>query len=162
MEVKTIVWRHRRENLKKCSLSGLEKRGDIRFYTYPKDPLPDGSGYLLLKVGAPELTYADRTCGLLLIDATWRLAAIMASRGIPCLMDARSLPMGAKTAYPRRQTECPDPMQGLASIEALYLAYIILGWPAEHLLDGYYWKDLFLRTNADCINSLAPCISGNR
>src|SRR3989338_2517187 len=70
----TLVLRHRRENLKKCSLTGLETRPDFLFLTYPKDPLPSLSSYLLLKVGAPPLTALDRDKGLFLIDATWKLA----------------------------------------------------------------------------------------
>jgi pre-rRNA-processing protein TSR3 len=45
----TIILRHARENLKKCSLKGLEKRSDFRFFTYPKDLLPEMPDYILLK-----------------------------------------------------------------------------------------------------------------
>ena len=140
----TVILRHRRENLKKCSLAGLEGRSDLQFYTYPVDPLPDCSQYLLLKVGAPPLTDADRDRGLFLIDGTWRLAQIM-EKQLPWKLEARSLPTGYKTTYPRRQTECPDPEAGLSSLEALYLAHQILGRPTEGLLDRYHWKDLFLQ-----------------
>lgn len=141
----TTIIRHRRENLKKCSLRGLENRDDLRFYTYPIDPLPDLSGYLILKVGAPLLTEDDHKRGLLLIDATWRLAK-MIEQQLPTL-DARSLPSHYRTAYPRKQTDCPDPATGLASVEALYLAHRILGKADIALLDLYYWKDRFLLEN---------------
>jgi pre-rRNA-processing protein TSR3 len=59
----------------------------------------------------------------------------------------RSLPKGFQTAYPRRQLDCPDPSQGLASIEALYIAFFLLGRECDFLLDGYYWKELFLQRN---------------
>lgn len=143
----TVILRHRRENLKKCSLRGLEQLPDFVFYTYPVDPLPDLSQLILLKVGAPPLTYEDRDRGLFLIDATWRLAQIM-EKQLPQKMEERSLPEGYRTAYPRRQTDCPDPQAGLASIEALYLAHRILGKSTEGLLDHYHWKDLFLSLNA--------------
>jgi pre-rRNA-processing protein TSR3 len=142
----TVILRHRRENLKKCSLRGLEQRPGFVFYTYPVDPLPDLSSLILLKVGAPPLTYADRDRGLFLIDATWRLAQTM-EKQLPQNMEARSLPEGYRTAYPRRQTDCPDPEAGLASIEALYLAHCILGKSTEGLLDQYHWKELFLSLN---------------
>jgi pre-rRNA-processing protein TSR3 len=142
----TIILRHSRENLKKCSLSGLEKRNNFRFFTYPKDALPDLSSHILLKVGAPPLTREDGDKGLFLIDGTWRLAAIM-EKQLPVLMEARSLPNHFRTAYPRRQTECPDPEAGLSSLEALYIAFFILGWPREDLLDNYYWKELFFQKN---------------
>jgi pre-rRNA-processing protein TSR3 len=56
----------------------------------------------------------------------------------------RSLPSHYKTAYPRRQLDCPDPERGLASIEALYAAYSILGRSTDGLLDRYHWKEEFL------------------
>lgn len=141
----TVIYRHRRENLKKCSLRGLEGRPDLRFFTYPIDPLPDLSHYLLLKVGAPPLTMADAERGLFLIDGTWRLAQIM-EKQIPFSMQTRSLPTGFRTSYPRRQTDCPNPEQGLSSLEALYLAHLLLGRPTEGLLDHYHWKEAFLKS----------------
>jgi pre-rRNA-processing protein TSR3 len=142
----TIILRHRRENLKKCSLTGLEARSDLRFYTYPVDILPDCSQFLLLKVGAPPLSLADRDRGLFLIDGTWRLAQIM-EKQLPWKCETRSLPSGYRTAYPRRQTDCPDPESGLSSIEALYIAHHLLGRSTANLLDRYYWKELFLKQN---------------
>ena len=137
--MKTVIWRHRRENLKKCSLRGLETHPDLLFYTYPTDPLPDLSHYLLLKVGAPPLTIADSERGLLLIDGTWRLAEVMAKQ-LPWKLEGRSLPTHYKTAYPRT----PNPESGLATVEALYLAHHILGRSTENLLDHYIWKELFM------------------
>lgn len=144
--MKTVILRHKRENLKKCSLAGLEGRSDFAFYTYPLDPLPDLSGYLLLKVGALPLTKSDANRGLLLIDGTWRLAQVM-EKNLGRQLEERSLPGNFKTAYPRRQTECPNPEEGLASIEALYLAFLLLGRDGEGLLDRYYWKERFLKIN---------------
>jgi pre-rRNA-processing protein TSR3 len=142
----TIIIRHRRENLRKCSLTGLEHRPDLKFYTYPIDPLPDLTGYLVLKVGAPPLSAADRGKGLLLIDGTWRLAERM-ERQLQQGLEARSLPGGYRTAYPRRQTGCPSEDEGLSSIEALYLAHKCLNLSTEGLLDHYHWKDHFLMIN---------------
>lgn len=61
----------------------------------------------------------------------------------------RSIPSGFQTAYPRCQNDCPDPSQGLASIEALYVAFYILGWPLDGILDGYHWKEHFLEKNKE-------------
>ena len=146
-ELPTLILRHRRENLKKCTLTGLEKRADCLFLTYPQDPLPDLTSYCLLKVGAPPLTLADNTKGVFLIDATWRLAQIM-EKNLKVAIAVRSLPPHYRTAYPRRQTDCPNPQEGLSSLEALYLAYLILGRSVEGLLDHYHWKDAFLCRNA--------------
>jgi pre-rRNA-processing protein TSR3 len=151
----TIIIRHQRENLKKCSLRGLEDRPDFIFFK-PQSILPDLSSYIYLQVGAKPLSIDDAPHGLLLLDATWHLAKTMEDKlfiqtkeqGIT--LHARSLPSHYKTAYPRRQTGCPDPNAGLASIEALYLAYQILGRPTDGLLDHYHWKEAFLK-NCTCI-----------
>lgn len=148
-----LILRHRRENLKKCSLTGLESRKGLFFYTYPLSPLPDLSNCLVLKLGAPPLSSKDADKNLLLIDGTWRLAAIMESQ-LPPNLEARRLPPGWKTAYPRRQTDCADPEAGLASIEALFVACLALGKPVEGLLDRYYWKDLFLDRNRERFGEL--------
>jgi pre-rRNA-processing protein TSR3 len=63
-------------------------------------------------------------------------------------MVPRSLPPSLRTAYPRRQTLCPDPARGLASVEALFAAYRILGRDVDGILDGYLWRERFLVTNA--------------
>lgn len=144
--MKTLIWRHRRENLHKCSLQPLKGRSDIDFYSYPDQPLPDLTGYVLLKVGAPPLTAADRDRGLLILDATWNLAARM-ERQLSPFLEGRSLPEGYRTAYPRKQTGCPDSEAGLSSVEALYLAYLLMGRDPGGLLDSYYWRDLFLEKN---------------
>ena len=143
MNLPTLIYRHKRENLRKCSLRGLETRSDLRFFTYPVQALPPLEQYIVLKVGAPPLSLSDQNRGLLLIDATWRLAEIM-FKHLPLRIEERSLPSGYKTAYPRRQTECPDPSAGLASVEALYLAHLHLNKSTEGLLDHYFWKEQFL------------------
>lgn len=140
----TIILRHRRENLKKCSLRGLETREDMRFYTYPNNALPPLRGYLMLDFEAPVLTRADQAHGLFLIDATWKYAEVMA-RQIKEPILKRSLPKHYRTAYPRRQDDCSDPTRGLATVEALYIAYQILGRDTSGLLENYHWKDEFLQ-----------------
>jgi pre-rRNA-processing protein TSR3 len=153
MKKPTVILRHRRENLKKCSLRGLETRSDMIFLTYPKDSLPDLSGYIQLELNAPPLTKDDSCHGLFLIDGTWDLAKVM-SKSVTQPLIKRSLPPNLKTAYPRRQTRCDDPEKGLASIEALYAAYFILGKDTKGLLDTYYWKEEFLSINKDVFENL--------
>lgn len=144
----TFVIRHRLENLNKCSLRGLENRSDFIFWQYPYKELPSLNEYIILTLDAPILEPTDSNHGLLLIDATWRYAAKMIK---PLLNQShfhyRSLPSHFQTAYPRYQTDCPDPKRGLASIEALYAAYHILNRDTAGLLDFYYWKDQFLNLN---------------
>ncbi len=144
----TTILRHRRENLKKCSLRGLEQREDMLFLTYPRDPIPFIEKGILLSLDAPPLKNEDRF-PLFLIDGTWKYAAIM-QRQVPQKEKwiHRSLPSHFRTAYPRKQTDCADPDRGLASVEALFIAYHILGYNTSGLLDHYYWKDDFLKLNS--------------
>lgn len=141
----TIVIRHRKEKLKKCSLHGLEGRKDFLFYSYPLKSLPPIENYILLCPEAPQILSAeDGTRGLALLDATWKLAEKMSrTLQISDKVECRALPAGIETAYPRRQ----DEPHGLASIEALYMAYVITGRNPEGLLDNYYWKAHFLEKN---------------
>ena len=153
----TIILRHRRENLKKCSLKGLEKRSDLTFCTYPKDSLPSLKDSLILSFDGPLLSPKDRERGLFLIDGTWRYAEKMfhwVEQNHPPL-ETRSLPQAIRTAYPRKQEDCQDPERGLASVEALYTAYVILGWNPQGLLDHYYWAGAFLEKNQEIFCKLA-------
>lgn len=143
--IPTIILRHRRENLKKCSLKGLEMREDLLFFTYPNATLPDLSHYALLSFEGPLLSEEDRNKGLFLLDGTWRYAERM-YRNTPQLesLPRRSLPPAIQTAYPRRQEDCEAPDRGLASVEALYIAYLLRGDDPKGLLDHYHWKEDFL------------------
>ena len=79
---------------------------------------------------------------------TWRVAAgrqlRWAGRMMRDFLDVppRSL-HGYRTAYPRVSKQGTDPDNGLASVEALYLAHHILGRPLEGLLDHYRWATEF-------------------
>lgn len=126
----------------------MESRADFKFYRYPLKEIPDLTGYLMLTMEGEELSPEDADKGLLLIDGTWRYAAKMCETIDKAItLPKRTLPKKFRTAYPREQTECPNPNEGLASIEALYLAYLITGRPVDGLLDHYYWKEKFLNDN---------------
>lgn len=145
----TVILRHRRENLKKCSLRGLESRPDMRFLSYPQDPLPLLPNYIMLSFDGPLLSHDDCHRGLFILDATWRYAEVMGryiDRQLPHI-EKRSLPSFLKTAYPRRQDDCADPQRGLASVEALYAAYFLMGRNLDGLLDFYYWQEQFVLLN---------------
>ncbi|MBI1373581.1 MAG: hypothetical protein GC159_12705 [Phycisphaera sp.] len=155
----TVIIRHRKERLSKCSLHGLESRPDLSFHTFPEfrdGPPPDLTGYVMLTLDAPPLDADDeavRDAGLVIIDGTWRLEQrirrAMHRELFHCT--PRSLPTGWVTAYPRRQTEqteCADPDRGLASVEALYIAHRLLGRNVEALLDHYVWREQFFELNA--------------
>jgi pre-rRNA-processing protein TSR3 len=141
----TIIVRHPKENPKKCSVLPLKGRADVSFVPYPvKTPLPL-EGYVRLAAEGPPLSALDRDCGILLLDGSWRWAGAMAAafEHVP----PRSL-HGYRTAYPRVSKLGTDPDNGLASVEALYLAYHILGRPTDGLLAHYRWAAEFVRLNS--------------
>jgi pre-rRNA-processing protein TSR3 len=140
----TVIVRHPKENPRKCSVWPLRGRADLVWLTYPVPKRPDLTGYVRLAAEGPALSAADAAAGVLLLDGSWRWAAAMTAdfADVP----PRSL-HGWQTAYPRRSKRGDDPGNGLASIEALYLAYHILGRETAGLLDHYRWAAEFLRVN---------------
>lgn len=140
----TVIIRHPKENPRKCSILPLKDRPDIVFLKHPVTQRPNLDGYVRLAAEGPELSIADADCGLLLLDGSWRWAEAMTRdfEDIP----PRSL-LGFRTAYPRVSKRGTDPESGLASVEALFLAYRLLSRPTEGLLDHYRWAEEFLRLN---------------
>lgn len=140
----TIIAVHPKERRSKCSVEPLRGRDGFVFWKYPESGSESLNGYVRLGIGEQLLSSADQHCGLFVLDATWRLAARMEQNyaGIP----VRSLPP-LRTAYPRTSSITADPTEGLATIEAIYAAYRILGREVSGLLDDYYWADEFLANN---------------
>jgi pre-rRNA-processing protein TSR3 len=140
----TVIVRHARENPRKCTILPLRGRPDIQFLGYPVKEMPDLRNFVRLAADGPELSAADAAFGILLLDGSWRWAGAMTRdfQHVP----PRSL-SGFHTAYPRVSKLGTDPDNGLASVEALYIAYRILHRPTEGLLDHYRWADAFLREN---------------
>jgi len=140
----TVIVRHARENPRKCTIYPLRGRPDMLFCGYPVRQRPPLEGYIRLAADGPELSAADATSGLLLLDGSWRWAGAMTRDFAD--VTPRSL-HGYRTAYPRVSKLGTDPDNGLATIEALYIAYRILGRPTEGLLGHYRWAEEFLRVN---------------
>jgi pre-rRNA-processing protein TSR3 len=145
--VPTTVIRHHKERIAKCSLRFLHERPEMTFLRERPGFRFDATGFLLLAVDAPPLSPADAGRPLLLLDSTWRwlprLRACVVGTPVP-----RSIPPGVATAYPRISKFHDDPAQGLASVEALYLARALLGDKDATLLAGYHWRDAFLASCA--------------
>ena len=144
----TVIVVHPRENRKKCSVEPLRGRAGFQFSQFRSTEsaaLPDGQ-YVRLGIGGPLLSPADQSSGLLVLDGTWRWAEAMELqyRHVP----VRSLPPW-KTAYPRVSKVFDDPATGLATIEAIWLAYWCLGRDTTGLLDAYRWGDQFLELNRE-------------
>jgi pre-rRNA-processing protein TSR3 len=151
-----VIVRHRKERLTKCSLRGLESLAALRFFRYPDrmPPLELLHGAVMLDLEADvELSALDHGRTVLLVDATWRLApkVVQALRQEGAQLLPRRLPPKLVTAYPRRQTACPEPERGLASVEALYAAVRMTGHAIGHELPGllanYHWRSSFLALN---------------
>jgi pre-rRNA-processing protein TSR3 len=140
----TVIVRHARENPRKCSILPLRGRPDVVFLTYPVKERPALEGYVRLAADGPELSAADASAGLLLLDGSWRWAAAMTRdfADVP----PRSL-SGWRTAYPRVSKLGTDPDNGLASVEALFVAYHVLGRPTDGLLAHYRWAEEFREVN---------------
>jgi pre-rRNA-processing protein TSR3 len=143
MSTPVTVIRHPKERISKCSLRHLHGRAGITFLRARPGFTFAAEGFTLLAVGAAQLSRADAGRSLLLLDSTWRhLPSLQAClRGTPT---ARSIPGGVVTAYPRRSRVFEDPEAGLASVEALYVAKLLLGEDDPTLLAGYHWADTFL------------------
>lgn len=138
----TII-RHPKERRSKCSLTPLEGRRDIRFLKARPGWQFDITGYTVLALGAPQLSPEDAGRPLLLLDSTWRLLPQLEA----CLRgegECRALP-AVETAYPRVSKLAEDPAGGLASVEALYLARLLLGVRDDSLLRDYRWREAFIR-----------------
>jgi pre-rRNA-processing protein TSR3 len=140
----TIIVVHPREKRSKCTVEPLRDRAGFIFWTFPDVGTESLNDYVRLGIGGPLLSSADRDRGLLVLDGTWRLADRMEKffRDVPL----RSLP-SVTTAYPRASYIYPDPAGGLATIEAIYAAYRLLGRPCQGLLDRYHWAAEFLAGN---------------
>jgi pre-rRNA-processing protein TSR3 len=140
----TVIVRHTHENPRKCSVLPLRGRRDIVLLNYPLAVKPPLDGYVRLAAEGPELSPADAASGLLLLDSSWRWADKMTRDFLD--VPPRSL-HGWRTAYPRVSRRGTDPENGLASVEALFAAYRILGRPTVGMLDHYRWAEEFLRVN---------------
>ena len=138
--VPTTVIRHRKERLSKCSLTPLHHRPEMTFLRARPHFEFDATDFVLLGLDAPVLSQADRGHPLLLLDSTWRLLPRL-ERCVVGRPVRRSLPQWVTTAYPRVNAQGQDPMGGLASVEALFLARALLGDLDLSLLDGYHWRE---------------------
>lgn len=142
----TVIVVHPREKRSKCSVEPLRGRDDFVFWTFPERGDESLEGYFRLAMGGPTISPADAPSGMLVLDGTWRLAQKMEIFFLD--LPVRSLPP-IHTAYPRTSKLAPDPLGGLATIEAIYAACRLLGRPVDGLLDQYHWADSFLQLNPE-------------
>jgi pre-rRNA-processing protein TSR3 len=140
-----LILRDPRESTKKCSLTPLRGMSGVRFVAHAKDRRIDATGRILLHPEGEPITDADQGRGLLILDCAWRRVPELLAQvdGNP---PRRRLPPLA-TAYPRRSRTFSDPERGLASVEALYAALLLLGEARREILEGYRFAESFLAAN---------------
>ena len=147
-----LILRDPRESPKKCSLVPLRGTPGIEFVEYRPDRTLEAGGRVLLDPSAEPITAADRGLPLLVLDSSWRRLPKLSATVLGEPRRRRLPPL--RTAYPRRSRDFEDPAEGLASVEALYAALVLLGHDRiEHLLDAYRWKDEFLQLNAEALGA---------
>jgi rRNA small subunit aminocarboxypropyltransferase len=140
----TVIVVHPKERKSKCTVHPL--RGDERFsfWKFPKIGPEPLNQYVRLGYGGQVISEKDYDRGLLVLDGTWKLAEKMEEPFKD--IEIRSLPPW-KTAYPRISKMFEDPQGGLATIEAIFAAYHLMGRKTDRLLDHYHWADQFLKLN---------------
>ncbi len=142
----TIIVVHPKERKSKCTVQSLRTHEDFIFWKHPRKEPDKLSQYVRLGMDGPQISPADAAAGLLVLDGTWRLAEKMEPDYAE--LPVRSLPVW-ETAYPRVSKQFDDPAVGLATIEAIFIAYHLMGYETAGLLDDYYWAEEFLKINRD-------------
>jgi len=152
-----LILRDPRESKAKCSLTPLRGAPGIAFLEYRHDRRFEVGGRVLLSPEGEPFGPDDAGSDLLLIDCAWRRVPRLLGR---CDGELRPRRLPALvTAYPRSSKTFRDPDAGLASVEALYAASVLLGEPHPEWLADYRWRDEFLRANAA---ALGVSIAGER
>ena len=135
---------HPAENPKKCTIQHLRGYPGVVFQRFSQEKTFHFPNAFILGVDGPALSRRDNAMDMVVLDGTWRYAAQMI--GAFSTLPVRSI-QGWRTAYPRVSKIYQDPDDGLATIEAIYAAFMIMGKDPQGLLDHYYWKDAFLKLN---------------
>lgn len=145
MKTPITVVRHPREKISKCSLRCLHGHPNFSFLKASDGFSFDATGFVLLEMGAPEISPADAGMPILLLDSTWLLLGKVRAKikGAPV---PRSISQNVKTAYPRVSKIASDP-DGLATVEALYAALRAVGDLSPEILKGYVFAKKFLALN---------------
>jgi pre-rRNA-processing protein TSR3 len=153
MAVEILILRDPRESAAKCSLTPLRGLSGIRFVEYDRERRLAAGERVLLHPQGELLGPADRGRDLLLIDCSWRRVPSLL-RTVDGELHLRRLPP-LTSAYPRKSKTFADPASGLASVEALYAAVLLLGEPRPELLSNYRWREAFLDANP-ALRALGP------
>lgn len=149
-DLDVLILRDPKESAKKCSLIPLRGTPGVVFREYDANRSVEAGGRVLLDPAGEVISDADKGLPLLVLDSSWRRLPKLAKTVLGEPVRRRLPPL--KTAYPRRSKDFEDPEEGLASVEALYAALVLLGHgDIEFLLDDYRWKAEFLESNRDVL-----------
>ncbi len=147
-----LLVRLNKESPRKCSLTPLHdsERPGFQWHRVGLGDTVDVGEVTLLHPDGDLLTGDDSQRPLLLVDSSWRdLPRVL--RGLRGRLHRRSLPPELRTAYPRKSSLFADPESGLASIEALHAALILLGRRDDSVLNGYHWREKWLDLNGSVL-----------
>ncbi|MBI3818373.1 MAG: hypothetical protein HY286_06765 [Planctomycetes bacterium] len=148
-----LIIRDARESTRKCSIAAIQGMPNITFRGWRRDHTIALPPHVLLCPGAPPLASEDGGLPLLLVDSSWRhLPQLM--RDVRGTFALRSIPAGFASAYPRKSRVFNDPDDGLATVEALFIALAVLGEWRDDILEHYHFKSEFMKINELRFNAL--------
>lgn len=153
----------RAETANKCTILPLADRRDFEILRFePNQRLKPLTGDLLLHPEGVPLDPATHS-GLRKIsavDCTWKKLTRFVKRIDGPLPALGRIPDGFVTAYPRRNKKDLDPDQGLATIEALFIASAFAGNWDESLFARYHFGHEFLARNRETFEryGVRPCL----
>jgi len=137
------------ETANKCTILPLNYRADFKIMR-GNNRRALAAGLLLHPDGIPMQELQSPSLGLrqiAAIDCVWRrLPAILEKIQKPLPMLVK-VPHDFVTAYPRASYKDFDPVGGLATIEALFIAAAFLGHWDLSLLREYYFAERFITAN---------------
>ena len=126
----------------RCSVIPLIGRPDISIVYRPDFDTTDFSGMTLLHPeGEVRTIRSDER--ILLVDSNWTMAKRLYNRLATKYPTMKRVAFhNVESAYPWKGSTCPS--NSLASVEALYLASLLMGRSDESLLAHYYFREQFL------------------
>lgn len=148
------------ERLNKCTVAPLSGRKDFKMIRTNGTDLfgPLEADILLHHLGTPWSLFNSHSentqipfgvnC-IATIDCVWRRLDRIFHRIHGRRPTLVQLPLGIKTAYPRRSRLNTDPASGLATIEALFTASALLGRLDLSLFSHYHFGKTFLQINLE-------------
>jgi len=140
------------EKPNKCTIAPLSSRPDFRLYRVRGISIfgPLSSSVILHHEGQCLTTVRKskgEVHGIASVDCVWPRLDVLLRRIVEPLPLFARIPDGFETAYPRISKENTDPKNGLATIEAIFIASALLGKWDTTLLARYYFGRKFVQLN---------------